>query len=120
MLAPAVRTTLPAPMFSTLVLSGCAHSGETGTNAPTTSLAFPAASGARQARRDIAAGKLQLMEAGTGGVYTPKVPANDARYSKLPRHLLRSGCTISNATSWIRYAEGYNAVVVLYLQKQAK
>jgi hypothetical protein len=95
------------------------HSNTTGSNALAASLIAPAASGSRQARRDIAAGHLRLMEAGTRGAFAPNVPASDARFSRVPRHRLPSGCTDPNATAWIRYAEAYNAVMVAHIQNNA-
>jgi hypothetical protein len=58
------------------------------------------------------------MEAGTRGVNAPNVPTNDSRFTKLPRHRLPSGCTVPNATAWVRYAEAYNAVVVAQIRKR--
>ena len=114
-----MRTTLLVSSISMLLLSSCAHSSPAAGDAATTSLLFPSSSGAQEARRDIAAGRLQLMEAGTRGVFAPNVPTDDRRFSKLPRHRLPSGCTVPNATAWIRYAEAYNFVVVAHVQKQA-
>jgi hypothetical protein len=114
-----MRTTLLASFLSALTLSSCVGGSAPDFRAPATPLGITAASGAEQARSDIAAGHLQLMEAGTRGVFAPNVPADDARFKKLPGHRLPSGCTTPNASLWMRYAEAYNAVVVTNVQKQA-
>src|SRR5262245_3325704 len=77
-----VRTRLWSIPLAALILNSCAHSGSVGSRTPATSLVFPGASGAQQARQDIATGRLQLMEAGTRSVYAPSVPAGDPRFSK--------------------------------------
>lgn len=113
-----VRTMFFAAALSTLLLAGCAQCPPTnGSTQPAPPL-LPATSGAQQARRDIAAGRLQVMEAGTRGVYASNVPA-DQPFARLPRHRLPSGCIDPNAQAWIRYAEAYNAVLVAHVRKQA-
>ena len=114
-----MKTTQLAFSLSALVLSSCAVTPTADSPPPGTPHGITAASGAEQARHDVAAGRLQLMEAGTRGVCAPNVPAYDRRLFKLPRHRLPSGCTVPNATAWIRYAEAYNSVVVAHVQKQA-
>jgi hypothetical protein len=104
--------------FWTLLLNGFAHEKSADGSNQAASLLFPSVSGAQQARRDIAAGRLQLMEAGTRGVYAPNVPPDDQRFSKLPRHRLPSGCTTPNAAAWVRYAKAYNQVVVEHIKKE--
>lgn len=80
-----MRTTLLASLLSALVLSSCVAGSAPGSRAPATPHGITATSGAEQARSDIAAGHIQLMEAGTRGVFAPNVPADDARFKKLPR-----------------------------------
>lgn len=70
------------------------------------------ASGAGQARKDLAAGTVRLMTAGGFAIYAPEVPTDDARFAKLPRVSLPSGCTTPHAPEWFLYAGGYNAEVV--------
>jgi len=114
-----VRTT---HFFTALLLSGCTHNRPVISDPPATSLASAAISGAQQAHRDIAAGRLQLMEAGTHGVCAPCVPNKgpSLRNATLPRHRLPNGCTTPGAPGWIRYAEAYNAVVVAQVKKQTR
>lgn len=101
----ALRLAIP---LSTLLLTSCIHNVPTASHTQSPSLLFPAASGARQAHHDILAGRLQLMEAGTRGRFSPNVPADDPRFAKLPRHSLPSGCIVPNATAWLRYAIAQN------------
>ena len=77
-------------------------------------------SGAEQARKDTAAGHLQICEAGTRGVYAPGVPLKDARFINLAKHRLPNGCTTPNASLWVEYARGYNTVVVEYVKTHTK
>ena len=83
---------------------------------PTSSRGITAERGSEQARRDISAGRVQLLEAGTRGVYAPGLPVDDERFSKLPRHRLPCGCTTPNASLWVRYAEAYNLVVIAHVK----
>ena len=76
-------------------------------------------SGEAQARKDLAAGLLQLLEAGTRGVGAPNVPDGDPRFAKLPHQKLPCGCTTPDANLWFQYAKGYNAAVVEHLRNRA-
>lgn len=99
------------------ILGGCAHLDPEDPDAPGLSLRNPASSGAAQARRDLKAGHLQLMEAGTIGVSPPAEAPNEARFANIPRHRLPSG-TDKNAAAWAKYAEGYNAVMIAEFDKE--
>ena len=77
-------------------------------------------SGSSDAQRDIAAGHLQLMDAGTRGVCTPGVNYDDHRFDDIPRHRLPNGCTNPRAMDYVHYAENYNAVMVDYITKHGK
>lgn len=102
--------------FFVFVLSNCIQYGAWGARPLPAPHGITEASGAEQARCDIAVGKLQLLEAGTRGVYTPGVPFGVARFDHIPRHKLPVGCTTPDAGKWVEYAEGYNAVVLAHLK----
>ena len=73
--------------------------------------------GAEDAHKDILAGHIQLMEAGTIEIYTPGVDHNDPRFKNVPRKRLPSGCTNPGAIDSLNYAESYNPVMVAYILK---
>jgi hypothetical protein len=76
------------------------------------------ASGAAQAKRDLAAGKVQLLMGGGVALYAPEVPANDPRFARIPRSEVPNGCTAPHAPEWFEFAAGYNAVIVDSVRKQ--
>jgi hypothetical protein len=102
----------------TLICGGCAYYGAIGASPIPTPYGITRASGTEQAHRDLAAGKVRLLEAGTIGVCTPGVEPTDTRFAQVPRHTLPVGCNTPNAHSWVEYAEGYNAVVIARLEKE--
>lgn len=75
------------------------------------------ASGVEQAKQDLAAGKVQLLEGGGIAVFAPEVPPNDPQLAKLPRSTVPRGCTTPQAAAWFEFAGGYNATVVEYIQR---
>ena len=87
-------------------------------NSPTTMLANPALSGARQAHIDLKAKRLQLMEAGQVGVDSPEAAPNEPRLRNIPRKRLPSGPNEPNAAAWAKYARAYNAVVIKDFDKE--
>ena len=111
-----MKTAAIALLISVLIV-GCVSHHSAETVAPTQTQGITAASGREQARRDISTGRIQLLEAGTRGVYAPGVPADDERFARLTRRRLPCGCTTPNADSWVRYAEAYNLVVVDHIRR---
>jgi uncharacterized protein YceK len=109
-----VKNLFLALSLSTIILSGC--SSQRSPDEPPR-FAIVSIAGSTQAGRDIAAGKLQLMEAGGYAVYAPGIPENNARFARLPRKRLPNGCTNPNEDWWFEYAKAYNAVVVAHVQK---
>ena len=115
---PATRTTLLAFLLAAALLTGgCEHISQDDPDAQSALLINPAASGAWQARRDLRAGRLQLMEAGKLGVDAPEIAPNDLRFTNIPRHHLPSG-TEPHAAAWAKYARAYNAVVIKDFDKE--
>src|SRR3954470_10987972 len=114
-----MRIGLSVVLVLAVSTSGCAFYGATGASPLPTPYGITRASGTEQAHRDLAAGKVRLLKAGTIGVYTPGVEAKDSRFAQVPRHKLPVGCTTPNAHSWEEYAEAYNAAVVAHLQKDS-
>jgi hypothetical protein len=82
---------------------------------PATPHGITARSGRAQARADLAAGRLRLLQAGTRGVFAPGVPEKDTRFTRLPRLTLPSGCMNPDASRWMDYAAAYNKVIVARL-----
>jgi len=78
------------------------------------------ASGAAQARRDLAAGKVKVLVGGGIAVFAPAVPDKDPRFAKIARESVPCGCTSPQAREWFDYAGGYNAVVVDYVRDQKR
>ncbi len=74
--------------------------------------------GAAQAREDLAAGKVKVLEGGGIAIFAPGVPAKDPRFSKLPREHVPCGCTTPHAAEWFDYARGYNEVVVDFVVRK--
>jgi len=110
--------TILALSLAALMLGGCAHSDPQDPESPATSLVNPAGSGAAQARRDLKAGRLQLVEVPTVGLAPPDAASNDPRFANIPKHHLPMDGTGRNAALWARYARAYNAVVIKEFDKE--
>jgi hypothetical protein len=82
--------------------------------------ATPIGNGGDDARRDIALGHNQLMEAGTIVTYTPGVKRDDRRFDNIPRHELPCGCTNPRAMDYVHYAEDYNTVMIAHINGEPK
>ena len=110
-----MKTTLLAFSISALLVSMCIVGSPAAWHPPATPHGITTAAGTEQAHADIAAGNIQLFEAGTRGVSAVGVPAGEPRLAKLPRHTLPCGCTTPNANLWVQYARAYNSVVVAHI-----
>ena len=109
------KTTV-ALLISALLVGGCVSHNTTDPYTAMPPGEITAASGREQALRDISTGQIQLLEAGTRGIYAPGVPAADEHFAELPRCRLPCGCSTPSADLWVRYAEAYNLVIVNHIK----
>lgn len=112
------RTLLLTLALAASMLGGCAHSDPLDPDSPEISLINPAASGKADARRDLKAGKLQLIEVPQLGLAKPDADSTDPRFANIPKHHLPTDGTDRHAAAWVKYAKAYNAVVIRDFEKE--
>jgi hypothetical protein len=104
--------------LAALIFAACTHTDPEDPDAPRISLINPEGSGKADARRDLKAGKLQLIEVPTIGLAPPDAASNDPRFSNITKRHLGVDGNDRHAAAWVRYAKAYNAVVIKDFEKE--